>query len=116
CREGVGRGEDREELRHEVDEHGDRPAPIWESAAWETSARSRLDALTFSVPVVRVRGTSGMIAHLAAHLGEEPSFGRREAVDAARRNLVEHPIDLRLRWIALGAAPPRRGAGRRRGR
>src|SRR6266540_4138367 len=55
---------------------------------------------------------SGLVTHFAAHLGEEPPFGGREAVDAARRDLVEHAVDLGLRGIARGAgrlpsvAPP----------
>src|SRR5207237_10824808 len=36
--------------------------------------------------------------------GEEPPRGGGETVDAARRDLVEHAVDLRLRGVALDTA------------
>src|SRR3989475_9577521 len=47
---------------------------------------------------------SGVVAHLAAHLGEDPRLGGRETVDTARRDLVEHAVDLCLRGVALDTA------------
>src|SRR5439155_1017650 len=82
-RGGVGRGEDREELRHEIDEHdaagpnlgtgpaGDKRAPVPKACG---PGRDGLTTL------------SGVVAHLAAHLGEEPPLGGGETVDAARRD------------------------------
>src|SRR6266480_6999633 len=76
-----------------------RPAPIWEPAPPETSARPP------EGPVRRFEGRrSGVVAHLAAHLGEEPPLGGGETVDAARRDLVEHAVDLRLRGVTLDTA------------
>src|SRR5437879_12982762 len=49
-------------------------------------------------------GPSGLVAHLPAHVGEEFPFGGGEALDAARRDLVEHAVDLRLCGIARRAA------------
>src|SRR2546430_17721924 len=79
-----------------------RPAPIWEPASPETSAR----------PSRRPRGTGrdgltivlSVVAHLAARLGEEAPLGGGETVDAAGRDFVEHAGDLRLRRVAPGAA------------
>src|SRR2546421_7005774 len=79
-----------------------RPAPIWEPASPETSAR----------PSRRPRGTGrdgltivlSVVAHLAARLGEEAPLGGGETVDAACRDFVEHAVDLRLRRVARGAA------------
>src|SRR2546430_16830866 len=84
-----------------------RPAPIWEPASPETSAR----------PSRRPRGTGrdgltivlSVVAHLAARLGEEAPLGGGETVDAACREFVEDAGDLRLRPGARRAA---RGAGR----
>src|SRR2546426_8887021 len=65
----------------------------------------------------RPPGGSGLVAHLAAHLAQEPALGGGEAADAARRDLVEHAVDLGLRGIALGptrlprVAPARRPRG-----
>src|SRR3989442_13166211 len=67
-----------------------------------------------TVPPPRHPSGSGLVAHLAAHLAQEPALGGGEAADAARRDLVEHAVDLGLRGIALGptrlprVAPPRR--------
>src|SRR2546423_13015747 len=90
-----------------------RPAPIWEPASPETSAR----------PSRRPRGTGrdgltivlSVVAHLAARLGEEAPLGGGETVDAACRGFVEHAVDLRLRRVARGAAR-RVGRGARPGR
>src|SRR5439155_1315746 len=49
-------------------------------------------------------GPSGLVAHLPAHVGEEFSLSGGEALDTARRDLVEHPVDLCLRRIARRAA------------
>src|SRR5207245_9524812 len=49
-------------------------------------------------------GPSGLVAHLPAHVGEEFPFSGGEALDTARRDLVEHPVDLCLRGIAPRAA------------
>src|SRR5207245_9602490 len=68
-------------------------------------------------PPPRHPSGSGLVAHLAAHLAQEPALGGGEAADAARRDLVEHAVDLGLRGIALGptrlprVAPPRRPRG-----
>src|SRR3989440_8490663 len=98
----------------------ERPNPIWESAPPETSARSppvacrrRTGALTFPGPALG-RRWSGAAAHLAAHVGEEAPLRRREALDPARRDLVEHTIDFSLRRIALGPTGLWGGAGARR--
>src|SRR5438093_12739217 len=100
-RGGVGRGEDREEFRHEIDEHdaagpnlGTGPAGDKRAPGPKACGPGR-DALTT---------LSGVVAHLAAHLGEEPPLGGGETVDAARRDLVEHAVDLRLRAVPLDAA------------
>src|SRR2546423_12709981 len=92
-----------------------RPDPIWESIPPETSARPPpaarrrvTGALTFQDPAVS-RGRSGAAAHLAAHLGEEAPLRGCEALDPARRDLVEHAVDFRLPRIAPG---PRRFGGR----
>src|SRR2546428_4360310 len=92
----------------------ERPDPIWESPPPETSARPPpaarrrvRGALTFQGPAFS-RGRSGAAAHLAAHLGEEAPLRGCEALDPARRDLVEHAVDFRLRRLAPG---PRRFGG-----
>src|SRR5438093_5841034 len=73
----------------------ERWAPIWETRPRETSV---------GPPRRRLR-RSGLVAHLPAHLGEEPPLGRRETLDAPRRDLVEHTIDLGLGGVAVRRAP-----------
>src|SRR3989442_4294688 len=87
-----------------------RPAPIWEPAPPETSAcsppgpvRRLATGLTFTTRLFE-RRCSGVVAHLAAHLGEEPPLGGGDTVDSARPDLVEHAVDLRLRGVPLDAA------------
>src|SRR5438046_3828857 len=79
-----------------------RPAPIWEPAPPETSTRpsrgssaTGRDGLTILL---------GVVAHLAARLGEEAPLRRSQTVDAACRDFVEHAVDFRLRRVAVRAA------------
>src|SRR5207247_8342242 len=73
----------------------ERWAPIWETRPRETSV---------GPPRRRLR-RSGLVAHLPTHLSEEPPLGRRETLDAPRRDLVEHTIDLGLGGVAVRRAP-----------
>src|SRR6266704_1458253 len=82
-----------------------RPAPIWEPAPPETSTRpsrgssaTGRDGLTILL---------GVVAHLAARLGEEAPLRRSQTVDAACRDFVEHAVDFRLRRVARPCGAPR---------
>src|SRR2546428_3297389 len=81
-----------------------RPAPIWETAAHKTSAGREGYGLTFCATTVPVsvagdvrRSPSDLVAHLAAHLRQKAPLGGGGTLDAARRDLVQHPVALRLR-------------------
>src|SRR5207245_11315406 len=74
--------------------------------------RIRLD-ISHDVDHAQRHRTSGLVAHLPAHVGEEFPFGGGEAFDTTRRDLVEHAVDLRLcriarwaTWLEAGVSGP----------
>src|SRR6267154_6896849 len=102
-RGGTGRGQRREELRNEIDEHCAGCRPIWEGSQRISISRAKRSDLT-----LRLRRRT----QPAADFGEELPLGRRETLDAGRNDLVEHPVDL-----GVGArVRPAARLGRSRGR
>src|SRR6266581_7863746 len=81
----IWRGQRREELRNEIDEHCAGCRPIWEAAQ-----RISISTVTDSDLTLRLRWRT----QSAADFGEKFALGRRQTVDAARDDLVEHAIDL----------------------
>src|SRR5882762_6498033 len=85
CRGRVWRGQRREELRNEIYEHCAGCRPIWERAQ-----RISISTVTDSVLTLCLRWRT----QPAADFGEKLALRRRQTVDAARDDLVEHAIDL----------------------
>src|SRR6266478_6671223 len=85
-RGGIGRGQRREELRNEIDEHFAGCRPIWDGSQRISISRARRSDLTLWLR----RRTQP-----AADFGEELPLGRREPPADARNHLVEDALEHR---------------------
>ena len=100
----IWRGQRCEEFWNKIDEHCAGCRPIWEGSQRISISRARRSDLT-----LRLRRRT----QPAANFGQELSLGRRQTLDTAGADLVEHAIDL-SRGARIGVAPcPSFGRARR---